>query len=206
MANLIQYPVTFPFGATSAPYSPTDPHHGEDRACPTGTLAIVNSKQIGLTGNTGYSFGPHCHIDKNPSYPATRGYINPTGWYNITGTVVFAGLAESAGNMVVIRADNGYYYRFLHLSVINVRVGDRIQPMATDSLTKEEVIITYAGFFDCANSDVPQDFITAYTGKTLGGLLNHLKDDPSYLKHKDTINNPPGFEQLPYEVYKKKGD
>lgn len=68
--------------------------------------------------------------------------------------------------------------------------------MAADSLTKEEIMVIYNGFFDVTDAQVNQDLVKAYVGKPLGGLLNHLHRDPTWLKHREEINNPPGFKQV----------
>lgn len=58
------YPITTPYG-----YVPGYPlhngfHQGIDYGCPVGTPVIVNGVVIGLSGNTGYTTGPHCHVGK----------------------------------------------------------------------------------------------------------------------------------------------
>ncbi|MFD6415416.1 M23 family metallopeptidase [Streptomyces sp. NPDC060194] len=42
------------------------------------------------------------------------------------GTVVAAGCGDGFGNQVVLRHADGYYSQYAHLSVINVRAGDRV--------------------------------------------------------------------------------
>ena len=137
MSDLRDYPVNFPFGATSSPYSASKPHHGEDRAAPFGTPVIVGGTTVGLVGSTGYSTGNHCHIDKN-----TGTYVNPSDWVNIKeGTVTFAGANGTAGNQVSVQA-NGATYRFLHLSSILVSVGDKIGEKKMDTAAGEQLFLT----------------------------------------------------------------
>lgn len=71
--------------------------------------------------------------------------------------------------------------------------------MATDSLTKEEIISIYTGFFDLPDDQTNGDLINAYTGKPLDGLLQQLHSDPSYQAHYQKVNNPPaaGFKPAP---------
>ena len=137
MKTAIDYPITFKFGGVWYPYYTKTPnpdrlytsHHGEDRGMPTGTQVVVSGKTIGLSGNTGLSAAPHLHVDEKKigANPAVRAnFKNPNGWSTITGKVVFAGSAGTAGNMITIHTDKGLEYRFLHLSKINVKVGDKI--------------------------------------------------------------------------------
>ena len=56
-------------------------------------------------------------------------YGTPIGtpvWAVSDGTVVQAGWAGAAGNMVVIRHANGFETQYMHLSRINVRAGSRV--------------------------------------------------------------------------------
>lgn len=124
---LSDYPVTFPYGATDPPYSPSNPHHGEDRACPTGTPIKVSGKLLGYSGNTGFSSGPHCHIDKKRWIPLVGWrYFNPKGWSTIHGRVTFVGDAGTAGKMVEIKTIYGSRFRWLHMSSFSKKVGDRV--------------------------------------------------------------------------------
>lgn len=127
MESLSELRIGLGYGATSYPYSKSDPHHGIDIPAPKGTEIDPSGVVIGLVGNTGYSFGNHCHIDKNKKLWVTSGYVNPSDWETITGEVIFAQDAGTAGLCVVIEADNGYFYRFLHMSKITCKVGDKIK-------------------------------------------------------------------------------
>lgn len=158
MANVLTYPIYFPYGAKLFPFygSVADgdgfngtiapAHHGDDRTGATGGEVIVSGKQIGLSGATGTVTGPHLHNDKYKQGKYTgvyvaafnRTYFKPTDAFGITGTVIFAGDAGTAGKMVEIQATNGYNYRFLHLSRIDVGVGDIIK---ADDMTSRTTAI-----------------------------------------------------------------
>lgn len=192
-----QYPVTLGYKATTSPYSASNPHKGIDYGAPSGTPVVVSGVNIGLVGSTGYSTGPHLHVDKN------NGALNPSDWTKIQGKVTFAGLNGTAGNQVSIQATNGALYRFLHLSKINVAVGATIGVSMDGLLSKEDVIAIYGLAFDNPDSEANQDVIKAFTGKYYRDLVNFLRQDPTWIAHMNAVNNPPGFTKLDFEVYKK---
>lgn len=129
------YQITFPFGATAAPYSPSNPHKGDDRAMPTGTPVTVNGKSIALSGNSGQSTGAHLHLQKNVNGVPT----NPQGQgFDLDSPVVDGtGYDQFNGNYVRLRDKQGVLWYYLHLSEILVKQGDRIGgDVLTDDITK----------------------------------------------------------------------
>lgn len=126
------YTISFRYGATSSPYSQAYPHRGDDRACPYGTSLVVESTQIGLTGNTGYVLpvptpqnpyaGSHLHIQEWQTYPSnTR---KPQNSFK-GGTVVHTNFSSDFGNYISIQKD-GWNTSYCHLSRIDVKVGQVI--------------------------------------------------------------------------------
>lgn len=103
-----EYKVTFPYGATTTPYSPSHPHSGEDRKMPIGTPVDVGDAIIGLSGNTGKSTGPHLHIQKYKG-----GYQNPQG-KGLANTIAFPAVVSEVGE----NSEIGKYIRLMDKSLI----------------------------------------------------------------------------------------
>jgi hypothetical protein len=125
------FPVTFPWGATSPPYgTPAMPRHrGNDRATPTGTPVVINGTQIGLTGATGLVTGPHLHIQEwVGEYKNDR---NPQNEFK-SGTVTQTGFLSQFGNYVTVQQPDGSNDTYCHLSRIDVKVGDKVGDMPNE--------------------------------------------------------------------------
>lgn len=122
MKTAAEYPVSFPYGATTAPYSAAHPHQGQDRAMPTGTPVVVNGVTIGLSGTTGKSTGPHLHVQKVQKNQV----VNPNGGgFDLpTPIAVYdVGNRSDIGNYVRIKDASGAGWSYFHLSQINVGKG-----------------------------------------------------------------------------------
>lgn len=137
MKPISQYPVTFPYGATTKPYSPSNPHTGDDRAAPKNTPIDVGDTIIGLVGTTGKSTGYHLHIQKWKG-----GYQNPNG-QGVGNTIAFpakvteVGYRDDIGYFVRLVDANGVRWSYFHMikDSQRVRVGQIINKLED----KEEV-------------------------------------------------------------------
>lgn len=173
--------ISLDFGATTSPYSKANPHHGIDYVERRGTLVPVSGVNIGRVGATGEAFGSHLHVDKNKKLWVTSGYVDPSDWKTITGTVVFAGDAGTAGLCVVIQATNGYFYRFLHLSAILVVVGQKITKEVIMKTNREEAIYLYRVSMGIWSPTEAQK--KAWTGRDLAPLLKGILKDKRHIAY-----------------------
>ena len=126
MKTAQDYPVTFPYGATSSPYTKSNPHLGEDRSMPLNTPIVVNGVTIGLAGTTGKSTGVHLHIQK-----VSKGYVvSPRGGgFNLPkpATVYATGYGKNIGNYVRIRDAKGVEWSYFHMNKVNARKGQVVE-------------------------------------------------------------------------------
>jgi murein DD-endopeptidase MepM/ murein hydrolase activator NlpD len=132
------YKVSFPYGATSAPYSKDHPHRGNDRACPTGTPVVINGVTLGLTGATGMVSGPHLHTQEWRGDVATT--RKPENEFK-AGTVVDTGTRPQWGKFVTVQV-NGWNTTYCHLSEIKVRAGQIIGEQQ-EMVTKHGLDVIY---------------------------------------------------------------
>jgi len=127
MATAQDYPVTFPYGAKSAPYgtSALPYHRGEDRYMPSGTPILVNGVQIGLSGATGFVTGAHLHIGRWVGGRDT----NPGGggFYFNNAVVTEVGQDATNGKFVRVQGD-GASWVYLHMSQPTASVNQVLKP------------------------------------------------------------------------------
>ncbi len=205
MKDASQYPIKLGFGATSYPYSPTNPHQGIDRGCEVGTPVVVSGVTIGLSGNTGYSLGPHLHYalfreGKQPNgiYDSkqNRTYFNPTDAFTITGTVIFAQNNSTAGNEVIIHADNGNFYRYLHLSEIKVTKGQVI------GMTDKAIKYAFKAMVDREPTSGDYEYWRVRTPEQLNETLYNSKENDAMRK---AYRSPQEYEPITETLYRGKG-
>lgn len=168
MATIWDYKISFPYGATSAPYSKTNPHKGEDRSAPRGTSVTVNGVTIGTVGTTGYSTGNHLHVGKYKSgvaYP-------PNGKGKALGADAIVRVADTLDNSangkhVVIRS-GGYDWYYLHLDTVRVKVGQAIKAEEVFVIEEQRPVFK-PSYYLTVNKDV------AKAGYTIDTAVNHWK-------------------------------
>lgn len=128
MKDLASYPITFSFGVTTDPYTPSHPHRGNDRAAPLGTPIIVQGTTIGFVGMTGFATGPHCHTQewhtnklnvRRPQNEFKPGTVTEVDVNGTTGD-------GSLGKYVTVRNIDGWSTSYCHMNVVNIKVGQDI--------------------------------------------------------------------------------
>jgi hypothetical protein len=119
------YQVTFPFGATTAPYTPAHPHRGDDYPCANGTPLVIDGEEIARTGDTGDVTGPHLHVQewlddvancRRPQHAFKPGLV----------TAANNNVNQQWGKHITILNPDGWNTTYCHLSEVFVNVGQVI--------------------------------------------------------------------------------
>lgn len=181
------YPVTFPYGATTPPYGPTGTagpyHRGDDRYMPIGTPVLVNLTQIGLSGESGEATGPHLHIGRFVDGKDTNPHGQ--GFFIKSPVVVFGtGYDSINGNYVQLTDGDGVLWVYLHLSHINVTKGQVIDDM-DEVASLKKTIADYEKRINDLQNEVNGLNQTAHDYEA---RINTLQDE---LNHANAaLNNP----------------
>lgn len=145
-----EYPITFPYGAITPPYSEDRPHKGNDRKMPTGTPVVIGDTVVGLAGNTGLSSGSHLHTQAGTDQ-ATSKTVNPTPYEFKPGVVINLRTTDTGewGRFVTIRTESGMNITYAHLSKVNVTLGQVIKgddmDCKPDAKTVTEYFVRWVG-------------------------------------------------------------
>ncbi len=199
------YPITFPYGSTSFPYSQINPHRGNDRKMPIGTPVVVCGTIIGFSGNTGESLAPHLHNQVGTDQEVQK-TINPTGHEFKPGTVVAIRYTDSGqwGKFVTIRNEDGTYITYAHLSEVKVKVGQVIKGESMDKPTQKQVYDHFHAYDvkgDLANGDPSQKQLDYYSGNSWSVLyLDLLNYNHDRRKELEAVAKPVALKTGIYQV------
>lgn len=194
------YPITFGYRATDGQYygpnGSVGPYHrGEDRAMPIGTPIIVNGIQIGLSGNSGASSGPHLHIGRFLGGQDTA--PNGGGFHFDSASVTEINEDGINGRYVRVQAD-GASWVYLHMSQQTVNIGQQlIIPIATppplpysiESIPSKDIVVNidthkwnleYPDFATIVAN--PVEITPAQTRFTAVAILHHNSSNDYYLQ------------------------
>lgn len=183
------YPVSFPFGATDAPYNASHPHRGQDYPCPEGTPLVIVGQTIGLTGSTGMVIGSHLHVQewlndvasvRKPEHPFEAGIViqadsNPD---------------QQWGKHLTIQNADGWNTTYCHLSEVDVTVGQEIkgEDMIQDS-DNEYARFEKLGQQVRGRSLTRDEFKAVAVGNTWLHVIETLSDDSEADAHAQALVN-----------------
>lgn len=174
------YKVTFPYMATTAPYSPTRPHLGEDRKMPLGTPIEVNGVLVGYAGTTGKSTGVHTHTQRVYGgaviHPQGGGFDVPQ-----PAVVTETGYKkDTIGYYVRYKDGQGFEWSIFHMDKpASVRVGQQLIKGDTMQLTKDHldvmrIIVSEMDLFPPADvhaGKYDQLLLDTFTGQNLDRVI-----------------------------------
>jgi hypothetical protein len=117
------FPITTPYGHVPGYELNNGFHRGEDRAMPMDTPVLVNGVEIGLSGNTGFTTGPHLHVGRFVGGSDTPPHGG--GFHFNSAVVTEIGQDATNGKFVRVQAD-GASWVYLHLNRQTVPVGQHL--------------------------------------------------------------------------------
>lgn len=200
MATIFDYPVTTQFGKVAGYPLNNGFHTGIDYGSPVGTPVVVNGVQIALSGNTGASTGPHCHVGHwNGGIvlnPGVGGGKTVNG-----GKITEIGYDATNGNFVRVGDADGTSWVYLHLSKVTCTKGQVLKEGVT---MVDSDAITYA-FWLAFRRPARKEEIDRYNGKVTAATLNLelLKSNERKDLEAKWDSPPSGFKPLGKEVYIK---
>ncbi len=189
--NIDQYPIDFPYGATSEPYSPAHPHRGNDYPLVFEPV-IIQGTQIGKSGNSGsykgQTYAPHCHVQAGRDEWAQT-TIDSKPYVGKPGTVEKTGNGSEWGNYVAIRVGDVNVF-YCHLSRIDVKVGQVIEEENDMIKNEDEADLLYRSIVHEAPS---KDWLKSAVGQPWSIVAGKLYQSALWNQQNDAITLYPGM-------------
>lgn len=162
------YPIGMHYGSTDAPYSNKSPHRGDDYLVPNRTELFIGDILAGLTGSTGYTTGPHLHVQE--WFVDVANTRKPQHAFE-GGTVVAANNNpdQQWGKHITTQNADGWNTTYAHLSEVNVKVGQVIggEMVTNESLEDAMAIGLDRPPFDAERTDWVGKITDAQLTKTI---------------------------------------
>lgn len=176
------YPLGLPYRSTSPPYgtSALPYHRGYDIETPKGVAVVIDGVDCASTGETGFTFGPHLHIQEwKDSVFNTR--LPQNDFKGGLVTKVSEDTNQQWGKHFIITID-GWNTTYCHLNSINVKVGQVIKGVEKPMVDRDAVTYLFRGFLD--RTPTEQEYKN-FIGKTYPDVLHTIYVSKEY---KDRAN------------------